>query len=524
MPRLSHGENPTIESIMAAQASLNFELAGAPEVALAVTAPVDLRNFGFLFPDLQNDPANLLAETAATRNNLVRLGASMLLDDDNTSGDGPIPAIYTYFGQFVDHDATFEVVSDTLTKLDDLALAPLSVQDMLDKLKNTRTGTLELDSLYDLPAPTDGEKMLVGAVSALNATSKPLLRPPGKDDFNDLPRREPSGDQDRDREALIGDPRNDENTIVAQLHTAFLRAHNALVTDHGMTMQQAKTTLRQHYQWVVLHDFVKRICGQAALDEALAPGGIYDGLREPFFMPFEFSVAAYRFGHSMIRANYDFNLNFNRTGAPGTVPGSLALLFTFTAFHGDFGPANTPTLPENWIVEWKELLDNGSSPARVIDTVLVEPLAHLRNAKGIGLPGEMARLAVRNLLRGYLLRMPTGQAVAQALGVTPLTSAELIAVAEQVSTEQRDALTAGGFDTRTPLWYYILAEAQAATGGVHLGPVGGKIVAKVIVELVRRSEDSILRYGGWSPTLPVRPGGTEGEYILADLLALAGVL
>lgn len=526
MPRMRHGEVATIEAVQQAQVSLSMELAGGPDVALAVAAPVDLRRFDYLFPDLQSNPVNLLEITPNTVANLTRLGQSMLLDNDNSGGDGPIPAIYTYFGQFVDHDATFEVVSDTLTRLDDPALSPLSVEDVRDKIKNTRTGTLELDSLYDLPAVPDGEKMLLGKVTALGSTAPPTARPPVTDDEHDLPRRERSNDPALDREALIGDPRNDENTIVSQLHTAFLRAHNALVSGHNLTMQEAKSLLRQHYQHVVLHDFLKRIAGQDALDKALSTRvDYYDGLMEPFFTPLEFSVAVYRYGHSMVRANYDFNLNFNASGAPGTFPASLQLLFTFTALSGGLGfGQGDATLPDNWIIEWPHLIDGGSSPARRIDTQLVEPLAGLRDVTGTQLPGIMSSLAVRNLLRGYLLRMPTGQAVAGAMGEATLTEAELIAVAESVSTEQRDALVAGNFHTRTPLWYYVLAEAQAQTGGTHLGKVGGGIVARVFVELVRRSEDSILRQYSWAPTLPTRVARPAGEYLLEDLLTLAGVL
>ncbi|OLT10855.1 hypothetical protein BJF78_28385 [Pseudonocardia sp. CNS-139] len=128
-------------------------------------------------------------------------------------------------------------------------------------------------------------------------------------------------------------------------------------------------------------------------------------------------------------------------------------------------------------------------------------------------------LSARNLLRGYLLRMPTGQAVAATLGRTPLSSAELIAAA---GPDQEAALTAGGFDTRTPLWFYVLAEAKAlGNDGKRLGPVGSTIVAEVLVGLARRSADSIMRIPGWLPGLPsLHPGRFE----LADLLRYAGVL
>src|SRR5262249_44742992 len=137
-------------------------------------------------------------------------------------------------------------------------LAPLPLHEIRHNLKNLRTATLDLDSVYSDPAPLDGDRLVVGKVSALNGASKPFLRPAGKDDFNDLPREPRSPDIAHDRAALTGDPRNDENTIIGQLHTAFLRAHNALV-GRGNDLRRARRLLRQHYQWMVLHDFLPRI-------------------------------------------------------------------------------------------------------------------------------------------------------------------------------------------------------------------------------------------------------------------------
>jgi hypothetical protein len=239
-------------------------------------------------------------------------------------------------------------------------------------------------------------------------------------------------------------------------------------------------------------------------------------------MPVEFSFAAYRFGHSMARAAYNFNLNFNRSGQPGTLPATFELLFTFTALTGELGfGQGTDTLPDNWIAEWENLVDVGTpfDKARRIDTRLAPALFALRNEVGTQLAGLQSHLALRNLLRGYLLRLPTGQAVAQALGITPLTPAQIQAAA--ATPNQVMTLQNGGFLSRTPLWYYVLAEA-AHGGGKRLGPVGSTIVAEVLIGLVRRSPDSILKgKKSWSPSLP---SSSPGEFTLADLLRLAGSL
>lgn len=510
MPRILHGAKITIEQATGAAATSGTARMNIP---LSMAVIPDFRRFDFLFPDLQEDPENLLPEGTQTVVNLKRLGQSMLDDSPDNEQNSTVPAAYTYFGQFVDHDITFEVTSADLAGISDPSLAPLSLADIRSKIRNTRSATLDLDCVFEGLALRDGNKMAVGQNTPLNGTAKPLLRPVGKDDHNDLPRRPRSDDPATDREALIGDPRNDENTVVSQLHTAFLRAHNAIV-DRGNDFAAARRLLRQHYQWIVIHDFLNRIADRAIVASVLAANRIFDPTNEYFFMPLEFTVAAYRFGHSMIRANYDFNLNFNVSGEPGTFPASLELLFTFTALTGQLG--DNDTLPDNWIIEWERFLDSGSNPARRFDTKLVEPLFTLRDFAGQPLPDE-ARLAVRNLLRGYLLRMPTGQAVARAIGITPMTTNEIEASAS--SQEQLAILQETGFNERSPLWFYILAES-VHHGGDRLGPVGSTLIAEVLMGLIRRSEDSILSSEGWEPSL----GATPGKFDLPDLLKLAGVL
>ncbi|MBD3883561.1 peroxidase [Phormidium tenue FACHB-886] len=523
MPRIPHGAEITTETLQDAFESMSARSAEVP-LAFAAMATVDLQDFDFLFSKLQSDPANLLPVSPKTREHLVELGRVMRDEsrDKDGSGDSNIPAGYTYFGQFVDHDITLEEVSSPLPKLLDPNLAPLSLETIRNTLQNRRNATLDLDSVYGLPAPRDPAnkaKLKIGTVTPLKGTEKPNLRPKGKGDKNDLPREARSDDPTIDRAAQIGDPRNDENTVISQLHLAFLRAHNALV-DQGKTFRQAQRLLRQHYQHIVIHDFLKRIVDPKIVEDILKNGNrFYDGMAEPFFLPLEFVAAAYRFGHSMIRADYDFNLNFNTSGEPGTFPASLGLLFTFTALSGELGSFDT--LPDNWIIEWQHFVDTGVpfNKARRFDTKLVEPLFELPDIQGVPEKGDGARLAVRNLLRGYLLRMPTGQAVARAIGQTPLTRAEIEAAA--ASAQQSKILRESGFIERTPLWYYVLVEAAARAKGQHLGPVGSTIVAEVLIGLARRSKDSILRQKNWQPSLPSAKPGT---FTLTDLLKLAKVL
>lgn len=515
MPRLSHGAVFTLEEFHDTQEAATALRSATPLGFAAIADPVDTQDFGFLFRELQDDPKNMLRERRATRDALVELGRTMQdAGGPGGGGNSTIPAAYTYFGQFVDHDITLDLVSAELPDLVDPDLAPLPLAQIRRRIRNARTATLELDSVYGGLAPRDDAKMRIGKVSPSGN------RPPNKDDFNDLPRRRRRpNDPTRDREALIGDPRNDENLIVAQLHVALLRAHNRLV-NQGEEFGGARRLLRRHYQHIVLHDFLKKIADPQIVDETIAQNRVYTPGEDRLFMPLEFSVAAYRFGHSMVRDRYNFNVNFQ--------PATLGELFTFTALSGQLGE-EFDTLPEVWIIQWEKFVDVGEpfNRTRSIDTKLVEPLFTLPDLQGRPRQGDRARLAVRNLLRGYLLRLPTGQAVAHALrqelqGVRniPVLTAEQIKNGAQ-SSQQAQVLQQAGFLERTPLWYYILAEAAILEEGERLGPVGSTIVAEVLVGLVRRSENSILDMDNWQPTLPSTQPGT---FTLTDLLKFARVL
>jgi hypothetical protein len=456
---------------------------------LQTPAAPDLSRFGYLFPDLQTDPANLLPESPQTAKALKDLGRTMSEPGTNSAFDSAIPSAYTYFGQFIDHDVSLMVIPKDI-QLIDPNLAPLTPTE-IGMIKNARTSTLDLDSVY-------GEAPLVGDDSMLLGTvAKTGHRPPGKvgDEF-DLPRTDRSTDPMHDRIARIGDSRNEENAMITQLHVAFLRAHNAIVAG-GYTYCEARSLLRRYYQLIVIHDFLKRVADATIVDDMLSrPWSLYDPPDARFFIPFEFSVAAFRFGHSMVRAAYDFNEHFPSEFAP------LLQLFNV------LGPyAN---LPEEWIIQWEKFIEGGTNKARLIDTQLVAPLFTLPGLP----PGDEIRLAVRTLLRGYILKLPTGQAVARALGLRVMTAQEIQQVA--ANEEQLRVLQDSEFSTRTPLWFYLLAEAAHVQTG-RLGPVGSTLVAGVLITLIRRSKDSVLKIPGWTLTL-------GSQFKLPDLLRLARVL
>lgn len=467
-----------------------------PKLVAHAAAPVVVptpSGVSYLLPALQGTPGALLPSSPNTVRALKELGATMIEPGAGGELDSAIPSAYTYFGQFVDHDITLMVMRDV--KLSDPNLAPLSPAE-IGEIRNLRTPWLDLDSVYDGAPHADDNRLLLGRVT----TGVPP-RPPGKgDDFFDVPRE---GRQEHT--PRIGDRRNDETTIIGQLHAAFLRAHN-FIADAGYRHCEARTLLRRYYQTVIVHDFLRRVADTEVVDRMLAgPWEFYDPPEGGLFIPLEFSGAAFRFGHSMVRGGYDINDHFTAQFSP--------LLRLFDVF------GRYATLPENWLILWEKFIEGGTNRARPIDTRLTAPLHTL---PGFSLP-------VRTLLRGYLLRLPTGQAVAEALGLSAaerLGAADIEQVGAGVSAGQLGALQGvredeGGaswkLSERTPLWFYILAEAAHFKQGQCLGPVGSRLVAGVLVTLVRKSQDSVLRIPGWPPA-------GEAQFKLPDLLRLARVL
>ena len=227
-------------------------------------------------------------------------------------------------------------------------------------------------------------------------------------------------------------------------------------------------------------------------------------------------MAAYRFGHSLVRPSYDFNLNFlKQGGAQGA--GTLGLLFKFTKLSGDLG--GHPTLPQNWIIEWERMF---ADRAMQLDTTLTSFLANLPGQNPLNV---MAKLATRNLLKGYFFSLPTGQALAKAMlkPADRMTPAEIRSACRPKKPAepegQADVLKRLGFDKKTPLWFYILAEAKAKGGGNRLGPLGSLIVCETMIGLMRLNVNSILNQP-FVPTL----GSTPGRFDLQDLMIKAGVL
>ncbi|MEP3244199.1 MAG: peroxidase family protein [Sneathiella sp.] len=395
-----------------------------------------------------------------------------------------IPAGYTYFGQFIDHDLTLDTTPLSETNVDP------------EQITNFRTPKLDLDSVYGggpLVQSDLYEKSEKGKI-----TGRLLTGAIRNTAFKDLQRS-------RDGRALIGDKRNDENAIVSQLHLAFILAHNELVDriiDRDSTKKdkgeevfsEARRTLVFLYQWIVWKDFLKRLTAseiwETALQKVHTAGrirwklgfmDIYSG-DHPLFMPLEFSGAAYRFGHSMVRNSYQTNI-LEKEGAGF---GVFIPIFDISADAQDDLSGFRP-LSAKRVIQWDWFLtmesSQGSFPqqARKIDTRLCNALSALREDKNN--PEALANiLAARNLIRGVRLGLPSGPDIARTFGFKPLN----------LSENEPEAL-----------WYYILKEAEtlaAEQSGQHLGGVGSMILCATFAGILRGDPHSWINiHPAWTP-------------------------
>jgi len=436
-------------------------------------------------------------------------------DDEENTG---IRAGYTYLGQFIDHDLTFDPVSS------------LDRQNDPKALEDFRTPRFDLDCLYgrgpkDQPYlyEDNGVRMLLG---------RELSGNPHDRKTRDLPRN-----SDQPARALIGDPRNDENVIVSQLQATMLRFHNRVVdlktsaTGKLPDFEEVQNVVRWHYQWVVLDDFLPTIAGQDVVNEILPhlkketsirddkPNLAFFQWEKQPFMPIEFSAAVYRFGHSMVRPIY--RLNTKRRRIDIFSRGKAMSLRGFREFPSNFAV--------DWSLFFNRIRDDqpNSGPERVqksykIDSSLVNPLGKLP------LPQKIRSLAELNLIRGSKMGLPSGQSVARFMDLPVVSNAKLRvgkATAEKHSKNRRLTKISPKFKDNAPLWYYILAEAQQAFDGddatpIRLGPVGGRIVAEVLIGLLLGDQYSFLSQDpSWKPVNEFTDD--EGKFGMAELIKQA---
>jgi heme peroxidase len=469
------------------------------------TAPGITTHFGRIFDRMAPFAP---ADRHGLEAGLVELGSpGRILDAGDQLGRGPVALITdpslsahnpdnpthtagtTFMGQFMDHDMTFDLSS------------PLGRPASPTRSPNGRTPSFDLDSVYGAGP--------VASAQLYDPSDRAKLKVESGGLFEDVPRM-PDGT------AVIADPRNDEHVVIAGLQAAFLRFHNGVVdrlraegtTDLLDVYTQARRLTTWHYQWMILHEFLPLFVGRAMVDDVLRYGRRHYRPRTgEGFIPVEFQGAAYRFGHSMVRPSYRANLAGD-DGKP-----FFGFIFDTSAPTSDPDDLRGGFRAPRRFVGWQTFFDFGDGQVKRnkrIDTRISTPLFHLPIGAIASHSGPTA-LPVRTLLRQVTWELPSGQALAHVMGVTGLGPADL---------DELHSLGLG-LERSTPLWYYVLKEAELIEDGLHLGPVGGRLVAEVVIGLLQSDRESYLSYGPrWRPFLPSRDAG---DFRMVDFLTFAGV-
>ncbi len=429
-----------------------------------------------------------------------------------TGNHKKIPAGFTYLGQFIDHDISLN--SAFVDRIPPWGSIPES------NISNKRTPFLNLETIYGFesstnPAETETDLWMAGNSKTLLKLGDTKATPIINKVFvgKDLPRIPGSS------MAQIVDSRNDENLAVAQTQVAFMRFHNAVVKylnsdDSAETFEKARKITTQHYQWIILKDYLPRVIKKSVLNDVLTSGNqFYFPKAKTPFIPLEFSAAAFRFGHSMIRNSYNWNRFFNDDQFP-----SAATLRNLSKLTGRGGLGGNDQLASEWAINWNLFYETPDSPfgkfnvAEAINTKISGALGLLPDNLG-QFPTTFDRstsLPALDLYRTRAFGLPTGQAVAKRI----LGTEERMLKPEQIA----DLLPANlkyTFSKETPLWFYLLAEAEIEEYGQNLGEVGSRIVAESIVTLIRLSDPSILE-NNFTPNPDFFPH--EKEFGMAQLL------
>ena len=443
-------------------------------------------------------------------------------------GAGQIPAGFTYLGQFIDHDLTFD---KTNVMLGD-RVSP-------SQLLQGRSPSLDLDNLYGA-GPQDPESAKFYEADGIHlkmGKTKAAGGFPAMDGF-DLPRGA-GNTTAKKRRAIVPDKRNDENLAVAQTHLAMIRFHNRVADSlpasvpPGQRFDRARELVTKHYQWMIRTDYLPRICATGVINNVFNSGRKAFEVGVPATsiptMPIEFSIAAFRLGHAMIRRAYNWNRAFDNG------EGTLDWLFFFSGTGGELGGATR--LQSDWVADFRRLYDFGEANkpglevsegkfnrAMRIDTTLVNPLKNLPTGTfggpGVDFDDPRANLAFRNLARAKMVRLATGQQMAtflkgKGVNLTTLTKAQVRNGSNGADLSLLTAAQLDAFLKDTPLWFYILREAEF--NGGKLKGVGARIVAETIHRAMEGSQFSIVRDTTFKPTL----GPNNTTFRMVHLLLFA---
>jgi hypothetical protein len=428
--------------------------------------------------------------TADEEEKLIELGSSMRYEVER---EGTLtPRIgYTYFGQFLGHDLTHDVTP---------LVGPYAEPE---KTPNFRTAAFDLDHVYGA-GPAGSPYLYEGEEGAetfkVGATTPTGYR-------RDLPIGH--------GRVLIGDledTRNLDNLLLRQLHVLFLKFHNEAMRQlqtnpalestvdalgGGTLFDRARRLVCWHYQWIIRHDYLPRVLHndlwhfQAHRSPRKSGAG--------FSVPIEFSLAAFRFGHSMVRNAYRLNCRTKRV-----------LIEELMAQGQKAAP-----ISDDYLVEWGTFFDglptSGPQASSAYIDTSVSKAMHGLSPGTIRLANRLesidpSNLPVRTLVRGARAQLPSGQeAAATFLAQGRIKSQDLLTSAQlgrDTCDRSASVLRKHRLEQNTPLFYYILKEAELKGEGLTLGPVGSHIVSEVVQSALEADPDGYLAVVGPKWELP----------------------
>lgn len=384
-----------------------------------------------------------------------------------------------FFGQLIDHDITLYIMSS------------LSLTTDVTQLHNARSPSLDLDNIYGNGPEAQpylyysqgnfsGIKLLTGA---------------------DLPNPNPLEAADLMRSVhgrvIIGDPRNDENRVISQLQLAMINFHNHIVDylsvgySGAELYEHSREYTTWHYQWVVVHDYLVKICGGAVVNNILGSGcKYYKAQFGDAYIPIEFSAAAYRFGHSMIPQKIQIQKNDSALELFGSL----------------LGRGFVPLTDARGVVDWLELVHSNAGRnvqmAEKLDTKLATDLLKL---PFIASTSEQS-LATRNLLRGQSFLLPSGENIAEAM---QRPQAEIDSVTGNAQFVAGNKIISIYLQAR-PYGFIFYQKQKQLVGkllsvifdiGEGLGPVGARIVAETLIGLMEADSRSYMTVNrNWEPS------------------------
>jgi hypothetical protein len=408
-----------------------------------------------------------------------------------------LPAGFTFLGQFIDHDLTeFRAVEGMRAVPMNPVLGARQVvaPESGVTATNGRTGLFDLDSVYGLLGAPDAGLFRPNGTFRLGFARRTVGNTAAARDI----RRATAYRDGR----MIADPRNDENKVIVQLHTLFMRLHNVIhrakPDPKGLgssAFEATRAQVRRVYQRIVMRDYLPRIVAateiEAVVTRLVARTAFYNDMDRRVrlanacppgaaAMPVEFAQAAFRLGHSQLRQGYLLKAGFGRA--------------LFQA-GGDDLRGREPIGPETEI-DWATFFGPAAQSGEPLDARLEAATFRLPPP---AVDAPPVSLAERNIRRGADFGVASGQTCAVALRARypfiadPMTPTELGISAEVLGVDPSLA-------TQTPLWFYILKEAEARRPGVtQLGEVGGLIVAEAILGALQAGGADVTQALGAEP-------------------------